>query len=60
NVITLLHAFAVKANDYTKKSHVFRLHTCDSAQYLIQTSDMKDCQEWIDAINIIASIYSSP
>lgn len=37
NAIRVHHALAVKATDYTKKEHVFRLQTADWAQYLLQT-----------------------
>jgi len=37
NVIHLHHSLAAKAGDYVKKNHVFRLHTADMAQYLVQT-----------------------
>ena len=37
NAIRIHHALAVKAQDYTKKQHVFRLKTADAAQYLFQT-----------------------
>lgn len=36
NAIRLHHALAVKANDYTKKQHVFRVHTATLAEYLFQ------------------------
>lgn len=37
NAIRIHHALATKAQDYTKKQHVFRLHTADQAEYLFQT-----------------------
>lgn len=37
NAIRIHHALATKATDYTKKQHVFRLQTCDWAEYLFQT-----------------------
>lgn len=60
NAIHIHHSLATKATDYKKKNHVFRLQTADTAQYLIQTSDSKECQEWIDAINFVAASYSAP
>jgi len=60
NTLQIHHSLATKATDYVKKSHVFRLQTADMAQYLIQTSDSKECQEWIDAINFVAASYSAP
>ena len=37
NAIRLHHALATRANDYSKKEHVFRLQTADQAEYLLQT-----------------------
>ena len=37
NAIRIHHALAFKADDYTKKQHVFRLKTSDWAEYLFQT-----------------------
>lgn len=37
NAIRIHHALATKAQDYTKKQHVFRLQTADQAEYLFQT-----------------------
>jgi len=37
NTLHIHHSLAIKATDYIKKNHVFRLQTADMAQYLIQT-----------------------
>ena len=37
SAIRLHHALAVRAHDYSKKEHVFRLQTADQAEYLLQT-----------------------
>eukprot|EP00096_Caligus_rogercresseyi_P013793 TRINITY_DN6395_c0_g1_i1.p1 TRINITY_DN6395_c0_g1~~TRINITY_DN6395_c0_g1_i1.p1 ORF type:complete len:848 (+),score=347.11 TRINITY_DN6395_c0_g1_i1:149-2692(+) len=58
--IRIHHGLAVRANDYTKKQFVFRLHTCDQAEYLFQTSDEKELLTWIDAINYVVASFSSP
>ncbi|ELU16703.1 hypothetical protein CAPTEDRAFT_113638 [Capitella teleta] len=58
--IRIHHALATKATDYRKKQHVFRLQTADAAQFLFQTSDSKECEEWIDTINFVASCLSAP
>ncbi|XP_064595518.1 PH and SEC7 domain-containing protein-like isoform X3 [Liolophura sinensis] len=60
NAIRIHHALATKATDYTKKQHVFRLQTCDWAEYLFQTSDSKELQAWIDTINLVAASLSAP
>eukprot|EP00105_Crassostrea_gigas_P022739 XP_011442357.1 PREDICTED: PH and SEC7 domain-containing protein 3 isoform X2 [Crassostrea gigas] len=60
NAIRIHHCLASKATDYTKKQHVFRLETADWAEYLIQTSDSKELQSWIDTINYVAASLSAP
>ncbi|XP_018012231.1 PH and SEC7 domain-containing protein isoform X3 [Hyalella azteca] len=57
--VRLHHALATRAHDYNKKQHVFRLHTADHAVYLLQTSDSKELQAWIDAINFVAASLSA-
>ena len=58
--IRIHHSLASVAGDYTKKQFVFRLETCDRAEYLFQTSDMKELETWVDTINTVVSRYSSP
>ena len=58
--IRIHHGLAVRASDYTKKQFVFRLHTCDRAEYLFQTSDEKELLTWIDAINYVVASHSAP
>ncbi|XP_045213912.1 PH and SEC7 domain-containing protein 1-like isoform X2 [Mercenaria mercenaria] len=60
NAIRAHHCLASKASDYTKKQHVFRLQTADWAEYLFQTSNTKECQEWIDTLNFVAASLSAP
>ncbi|XP_060576363.1 PH and SEC7 domain-containing protein-like isoform X3 [Ruditapes philippinarum] len=60
NAVRVHHCLASKASDYTKKQHVFRLQTADWAEYLFQTSNTKECQEWIDTLNYVAAILSAP
>jgi len=48
------------AEDYTKKQFVFRLKTCDRAEYLFQTSDQKELETWVETINTVVARYSSP
>ncbi|RUS82360.1 hypothetical protein EGW08_009875 [Elysia chlorotica] len=60
NAIRIHHALATKATDYTKKQHVFRLQTADWAEYLFQTGDSKELQEWVDSINLVAASLSAP
>jgi PH and SEC7 domain-containing protein len=60
NAIRVHHALATRANDYTKKQHVFRLQTSDQSEYLFQTSDSKELQSWIDTINFVCASFSAP
>ncbi|KAK3089024.1 hypothetical protein FSP39_000202 [Pinctada imbricata] len=60
NAIRIHHCLATKASDYKKKQHVFRLQTADWAEYLFQTSDSKELQEWIDTVNYVAATLSAP
>lgn len=60
NAIRIHHSIATRASDYTKKQHVFRLHTSDWAEYLFQTSDSKELQEWMETINFVAASLSAP
>nr|CAD7444365.1 unnamed protein product [Timema bartmani] len=59
NAIRIHHALATKAQDYTKKQHVFRLQTADQSEYLFQTSDSKELQSWIDTINLVCASFSA-
>lgn len=60
NAIRIHHALATKANDYTKKQHVFRLQTADQSEYLFQTSDSKELTSWIETINYVCAAFSAP
>ncbi|XP_043241432.1 PH and SEC7 domain-containing protein-like isoform X2 [Amphibalanus amphitrite] len=60
NAIRVHHALASKAEDYVKKQHVFKLQTADQAEYLLQTSDAKELQSWVDTVNFVAASLSSP
>lgn len=60
SAIRIHHSLASVAGDYTKKQFVFRLETCDRAEYLFQTSDQKELETWVDTINTVVSRYSSP
>lgn len=60
NAIRIHHALATKAVDYTKKQHVFRLHTADQSEYLFQTSDSKELDSWVDTINTVCATFSAP
>jgi len=58
--VRIHHSVAMPAQDYTKKQFVFRLKTCDRAEYLFQTSDQKELETWVETINTVVGRYSSP
>merc|ERR1711923_65132 len=61
NAAVRIHlSVATAASDYTKKQFVFRLKTCDRAEYLFQTSDQKELETWVETINTVVGRYSSP
>ncbi|XP_072024969.1 spectrin beta chain-like isoform X3 [Amphiura filiformis] len=49
--IDLTNAEVDKADDYTKKKHVFRLKLPGGGEYLFQTKDDEECKYWIDCLN---------
>ncbi|XP_050394141.1 PH and SEC7 domain-containing protein [Patella vulgata] len=59
NAIRVHHSLVTKASDYTKKQHVFRLQTAEWAEFLFQTSNSKELQEWIDTLNFVAATFSA-
>ncbi len=60
NAIRIHHAYASVATDYKKKQCVFRLKTADWAEYLFQTSNVTELNDWVNIINLIAAMFSSP
>jgi len=60
SAMRLHHSLATAASDYSKKQFVFRLRTCDRAEYLFQTSDQKELETWVETINTVVARYSSP
>lgn len=60
NAIRIHHAYASVASDYKKKQFVFRLKTADWAEYLFQTANTTELNEWINIINLVAAMFSSP
>nr|XP_023676502.1 PH and SEC7 domain-containing protein 2-like isoform X2 [Paramormyrops kingsleyae] len=59
-VVSVHHALAEKAADYTKKPHVFRLQTADWRVFLFQASSAEQMSSWISRINLVSALYSSP
>lgn len=60
NAIRVHHSLALRATYYSKKQNVFKLQTSTLAEFYFQTSDPREMQEWIDAINFVAACFSSP
>ncbi|KAG9354451.1 hypothetical protein JZ751_001161 [Albula glossodonta] len=59
-VISVHHALAERADDYTKRLHVFRLQTADWRVFLFQASTAEQMSSWIHRINLVSALYSSP
>ncbi|KAF1759847.1 hypothetical protein GCK72_016314 [Caenorhabditis remanei] len=60
NAVSLHHALAEPATDYTKKSYVFRVRIAHGGEILFQTSNETDMNEWCGKINFVAAAFSSP
>ncbi|XP_018108940.1 PH and SEC7 domain-containing protein 2 isoform X2 [Xenopus laevis] len=59
-VISLHHALAEQANEYTKKQYVFRLQTADWRVLLFQAQTAEEMNSWIHRVNLVAAMFSSP
>ncbi|XP_077325710.1 PH and SEC7 domain-containing protein 4 [Lithobates pipiens] len=59
-VISIHHALAERASDYTKRPNVFRLQTADWRVFLFQAQTPEEMTSWILRINVVAAMYSSP
>lgn len=54
--VNILNARCEKAEDYTKKKHVFRLHLPDGSEFLFLASNEDECMDWINKISFHASL----
>ncbi|KAM5170355.1 uncharacterized protein ACMZJ9_003297 [Mantella aurantiaca] len=59
-VISVHHALAERASDYTKRPNVFRLQTADWRVFLFQAQTSEEMNSWISRINLVAAMFSSP
>ncbi|XP_077353994.1 PH and SEC7 domain-containing protein 4 isoform X2 [Festucalex cinctus] len=59
-VVSVHHSLAEPAADYTKKPHVFRLQTADWRVFLFQASSKMEMGSWINRINLVSALHSSP
>lgn len=54
--VNILHARCEKAEDYTKKKNVFRLHLPDGSEFLFLASNKDECMDWVNKISFHASL----
>ncbi|XP_008142462.2 PH and SEC7 domain-containing protein 1 [Eptesicus fuscus] len=60
NAISIHHALATRAKDYSKRPHVFYLRTADWRVFLFQAPSLEQMQSWITRINVVAAMFSAP
>ncbi|XP_042252805.1 uncharacterized protein LOC121886676 isoform X2 [Thunnus maccoyii] len=60
NAVSIHHALAMKASDYSKRPNVFYLRTADWRVYLFQAPNAEQMQSWITRINTVAAMFSAP
>ncbi|XP_053439005.1 PH and SEC7 domain-containing protein 1 isoform X4 [Nycticebus coucang] len=60
NAISIHHALATRASDYSKRPHVFYLRTADWRVFLFQAQSLEQMQSWITRINVVAAMFSAP
>ncbi|XP_076142016.1 PH and SEC7 domain-containing protein 1 isoform X1 [Alosa pseudoharengus] len=60
NAVSIHHALAMKAADYSKRPNVFYLRTADWRVFLFQAPNAEQMQSWITRINTVASMFSAP
>ncbi|CAG2101158.1 unnamed protein product [Medioppia subpectinata] len=56
---SVLGAKCLRAVDYTKRKHVFRLQLSDGSEYLFTTNDENRMQEWLNKLAFHASLPPS-
>ncbi|XP_065140080.1 uncharacterized protein [Paramisgurnus dabryanus] len=59
-VVSVHHALAEQALNYTKRPHVFRLQTADWRVFLFEANSIELMNSWIGRINLVSALYSSP
>ncbi|XP_026110599.1 PH and SEC7 domain-containing protein 1 [Carassius auratus] len=59
-VVSVHHALAEQALNYTKRPHVFRLQTADWRVFLFEAASTEQMNSWIGRINLVSALYSSP
>ncbi|XP_076868126.1 uncharacterized protein LOC143519016 isoform X2 [Brachyhypopomus gauderio] len=59
-VLSIHHTLAERAQNYTKRPHVFRLQTADWRVFLFEAASTEQMNSWIGRINLVSALYSSP
>lgn len=59
-VLSVHHALAERALQYTKRPHVFRLQTADWRVFLFEAPTTEQMNSWIGRINLVSALHSSP
>lgn len=54
--VNILNARCEKADDYTKKKNVFRLHLPDGSEFLFLAANEDECLDWINKISFHAAL----
>lgn len=54
--VNILNARCEKAENYTKKKNVFRLHLPDGSEFLFLASNPDSCADWINKMSFHASL----
>lgn len=54
--VNILNARCEKAEDYTKKKHVLRLHLPDGSEFLFLAANEEACLDWINKISFHAAL----
>ncbi|CAN0146296.1 unnamed protein product [Lampetra planeri] len=58
--VSVHHALATRATDYTKRPHVLKLKTADWRVFLLQAPNTQEMESWITRINLVATLFSAP
>uniref|UniRef100_A0A8C3SFC1 Pleckstrin and Sec7 domain containing n=1 Tax=Chelydra serpentina TaxID=8475 RepID=A0A8C3SFC1_CHESE len=60
NAISIHHAVATRASDYSKRPNVFYLRTAEWRVFLFQAQNTEQMHSWITRINVVAAMFSAP
>ncbi|KAJ8022727.1 PH and SEC7 domain-containing protein 3 [Holothuria leucospilota] len=58
--ISLHHSLAGKTPNYKKRPNVFTLRLANWKEYLLQCTEPTSMQNWMQSLNMAASVHSSP